>query len=157
MVSYTKWYTKWYTTGSCLFPILFTVYMDGLPRESRFGIEDLFLGVVSYCDDFLLLSYTRNGLQNLLQLCEKYAEKNNISCSTNPDPSKSKSKCIYFICWRAKKPVEVVLNHQKLPGVSQVDHFGHIIHESGSQEVGCRRASGWFGLSSELHAYIFTV
>jgi len=58
MVSYTKWYTKWYTTGSCLFPILFTVYMDGLPRESRFGIEDLFLGVVSYCDDFLLLSPT---------------------------------------------------------------------------------------------------
>jgi len=32
--------------------------MDGLPRESRFGIEDLFLGVVSYCDDFLLLSPT---------------------------------------------------------------------------------------------------
>ena len=31
--------------------------------------------------------------------------------------------------------MEVVLNHQKLPWISQVDHLGHIIHESGSQEV----------------------
>ena len=58
-------YDKWY---SCLSPIQFTVYMDGLLvklRESGFG-------VVAYCDDFLLLSPTRNGLQNLLQLCEKF-------------------------------------------------------------------------------------
>jgi len=114
--------------------------MDGLLvklRESGFGcyIGDLFLGVVAYCDDFLLLSPTRNGLQNLLQLCEKYAEEHNISFSTNPDPSKSKSKCIYFTCGRDRKPVEVVLNHQKLPWVSQVDHLGHIIHESGSQDI----------------------
>ena len=79
MVSYISsflllWYTKWY---SCLSPILFTVYMDRLLvklREGRFGcyIGHLFLGVVTYCDDFLLLSPTRNGLQNLLQLCEKF-------------------------------------------------------------------------------------
>ena len=67
-------YDKWY---SCLSPIQFTVYMDGLLvklRESGFGcyIGDLFLGVVAYCDDFLLLSPSRNGLQNLLQLCEKF-------------------------------------------------------------------------------------
>ena len=31
--------------------------------------------LVAYCDDFLLLSPTGNGLQNLLQLCEKYAEE----------------------------------------------------------------------------------
>ena len=45
--------------GSYLSPILFTVYMDRLLvklRESGFGcyIGDLFLGVVAYCDDFLL-------------------------------------------------------------------------------------------------------
>ena len=107
--------------GSCLSPILFTVYMDGLLvklRESGFGyyIGDLFLGVVACCDDFLLLSPTRNGLQNLLQLCEKYAEEHNISFSTNQDPF----KCIYFTCGDYRKPVEVVLNHQKLPWVSQV-------------------------------------
>ena len=57
--------------GFCLSPILFTMYMDGLLvklRESGLGcyIGDLFLDVVAYCDDFLLLSPTRNGLQNLL-------------------------------------------------------------------------------------------
>ena len=127
--------------GSCLSPILFTVYMDGF-RENGFGCytRDLFLGIVAYCDDFLLLSPTRNGLQNLLQLCEKYAEDHNISFLTNPDPSKSKSKCIYFTRGRDRQPVEVVLNHQKLPWDGQVDHLGHIIHESGSQDIHCRKA-----------------
>ena len=113
-------------------------------RESGFG-------VVANCNDFLLLSPTRNGLQNLLQLCEKYAEEHNISFSTNPDPYKSKSKCIYFICGRDWNPVEVVLNDQKLPWVSQVDHLGHIIHKSGSQDIDCRKARGAYnGSSTEL-------
>ena len=47
--------------------------------------------------------------------------------------------------------MEVVLNHQKLPWVSQVDHLGHIIHESGSQDVDCRKARGsYIGSSTEL-------
>ena len=29
-----------------------------------------------------------------------------------------------------------------LPWVRQVDHLGHIIHESGSQDVDCRKAKG---------------
>ena len=57
--------------GFCLSLILFTMYMDGLLvklRESGLDcyIGDLFLDVVAFCDDFLLLSPTRNGLQNLL-------------------------------------------------------------------------------------------
>ena len=89
---------------------------------------------MAYCENCLLLSPTRNGLQNLLQLCENYAEEHNISFSTNLDPSKFKSNCIYFTCGRDRKPVEVVLIYQKLPWVSLVDHLGHIIYESGSQE-----------------------
>ena len=97
------------------------------------------------------MSPTRNGLRNQLQLCEKYAEENNISFLTNPDSSKSKSKCIYFTCGHYRKPVKVVFNHQKLPWVSQVDYLGHIIHESGSQDVDCRKARGsYIGSSTEL-------
>ena len=86
-----------------------------------------------------------------IENCDKYAEEHNISISSNPDPSKSKSKCIYFTWWRDRKPGEVVLNHQKLPWVSQVDHLGHIIHESGSQDIDCKKARGaYIGSSSEL-------
>ena len=86
-----------------------------------------------------------------IENCEKYAEEHNISISSNPDPSKSKSKCIYFTWWRDRKPGEVVLNHQKLPWVSQVDHLGHIIHESGSQDIDCKKARGaYIGSSTEL-------
>ena len=126
-----------------LSPILFTVYMDGLLiklRESGFGcyIGDLFLGAVAYCDDFLLLSPTRNGLQNLLHICEKYAEEHNISFSTNPDPFKSKSKCIFFSCGRNRTSSEVVLNYEKLPWVSQVDQIADWSYPTSIRFTGCR-------------------
>ena len=62
------------------------------------------------CDDFLLLSPTRNGLQNLLHLCEKYAEEHNISFSTNPDPSKSKSKINFLLVDVQQKVVLIIRN-----------------------------------------------
>ena len=64
------WYTKWYTTGILSIPNpIYSVHgwvACKASRESGFGcyIGDLFLGVVAYCD-ILLLSPTRNGLQNL--------------------------------------------------------------------------------------------
>ena len=58
------------------------------------------------------------------------------------------SKCIYFTCGRDRKPMEVVLNHQKLPWVTQVDHLGHIIHESGSIDIDYRNAKGAYNGSS---------
>ena len=107
--------------GSSLSPILFTVYMDGLLvklRKSGFGcyIGDLFLGVVAYCDDFLLLSPTRNGLQNLLKSLQSSIifPFQQIQIHLNPSPN-------VFILLVDRKPLEVVLNHQKLPWVSQVD------------------------------------
>ena len=57
--------------------------------------------------------------------------------------------CYLWTCKR--KPVEVVLNHQKLPWVSQVDHLGHIIYEPGSHDIDCRKARGaYIGSSTEL-------
>ena len=61
----------------------------------------------------------------------------------NPNPSPN----VFFTCGR---PTESRPNHQKLPWVSQVDHLGHIFHESGSQDVDCREARGaYIGSSLE--------
>ena len=49
-----------------------------------------------------------------------------------------------FYLWTWQKPVEVVLNHQKLPWIGQIDHLGHIIHEPGSQDIDCRKARGFY-------------
>ena len=80
----------------------------------------------------------RRGFSNVLG-CEKYPGEISVFFSTNQDPSKS----IYLCTW----PEEVVLNHQKLPWVRQVDPL--IIHDSGSQDV--RKARGsYIGSSAKL-------
>ena len=57
----------------------------------------LFCGAVGYCDDLLLLAPSRSAMMELmLKACEEYALENNLEFSTDPDPKKSKSMCIYM-------------------------------------------------------------
>ena len=56
-----------------------------------------YVGVVGYADDLLLLAPSRNAAQLMLRICKKFTELNNIQFSTDPDPSRSKSKAIYVV------------------------------------------------------------
>ena len=76
-----------------------SVYVNPLVEELREAgigchIAGLFVGVVIYCDDILLLAPNRDAAQKMLGICESFAARSNIRFSTDPDPSKSKSKAI---------------------------------------------------------------
>ena len=106
--------------GSVLSPALFSVYMDDLIvrlRKSGVGchIGGVFCGVVGYADDLLLMAPSRSAMEKMLTLCEDYAGENNLEFSTDPNPAKSKSKCI-FMCCHLKKAQPAI--HQ-LYGVVQ--------------------------------------
>ena len=75
-------------------------------------------------------------MQLMLITCERFAEKNNLQFSTDPDPAKSKSKCILVTGLRKKleKPVPLVLNGKDLPWVASATHLGHEFHESGTMD-----------------------
>ena len=75
-------------------------------------------------------------MQLMLITCERFAEKNNLQFSTDPDPAKSKSKCILVTGLRKKleKPVPLVLNGKDLPWVASAAHLGHEFHESGTMD-----------------------
>ena len=56
--------------------------------------------------------------------------------STDPNPNKSKSKCI-FVCGSRKglaKPASLTLYGRELPWVATSTHLGHELHETGSTE-----------------------
>lgn len=127
--------------GSVASPVLWCVYLDLLIRELRelglgCHVGGIFMGVVVYADDVLLMAPSRSAMQAMLKKCELYASKNNIMFSTDPDPGKSKTKCI-LVCGADKnlvKPAALTLCGRELPWVSSANHLGHELHESGTME-----------------------
>ena len=57
----------------------------------------MFVGVVGYADDLILLAPTRDAAKQMLKTCEEFTSTSNIKFSTDEDPRKSKSKAIYVV------------------------------------------------------------
>ena len=136
--------------GSVASPPFWSIYIDPLIsrlREEGVGchIGGLFVGVIVYCDDILLLAPSREAAQIMLKTCEDFAGASNIIFSTDPEPSKSKSKCIFVVGPKGtnlEKPAPLVLYGRLLPWVDQAEHLGTIIHQDGtfSKDVRVKRA-----------------
>ena len=136
--------------GSVLSPCIFSVYMDELLQELRqlgvgCHVGGIFMGATIYADDVLLLAPCRTALQLMLKVCEDFAKKNNLLYSTDPNPTKSKSKCLYM-CGKktARYPAELTLNGQSLPWVSSAAHLGHELSQLASMEHDAKVKRGIF-------------
>ena len=127
--------------GSIASPVFWAVYCDNLIQKlRRLGVgahvAGLFMGVAAYADDLVLIAPTRHAMQLMLSLCEGYAEEHNIKFSTDMNPKKSKSKCIYMVgnSRNLVKPVPLRLCDKDLPWVESATHLGHELHERGTME-----------------------
>ena len=125
--------------GAVSSPLLFSIYIDGLIvllRKSGLGcrIDKFFLGVLGYADDLLLLSASRSGLQAMVAICEKFAKLRKLKFSTNPNPVKSKTKCVIFTKVKAAKVnvAPIILNGNPLPWVESVKHLGNTLQSDNS-------------------------
>ena len=89
--------------------------------------DGAYVGATMYADDLVLMAPTRDAMQAMLAVCERYGAENNISYSTDPDPKKSKTKCVYMCGNMTSRdyPVPVQLNGRNLPFVPNSTHLGH--------------------------------
>ena len=81
--------------GGVASPILFLVYMDELYKKlvlAGFGLYmgTVFMGVIGYADDMLLLATNLYSLNKMLKICEQFGREFDVMY--NP----TKSKCIVF-------------------------------------------------------------
>ena len=63
----------------------------------------------------------------MLKICQEYGVKHNLVFSTDPNPAKSKTKCLYF-CGRSHNveyPAPLILDGKPLPWVITATHLGH--------------------------------
>ena len=77
---------QWFDTAA---EVVYTV-------DAKYSIQDIYLGIWVYADVIVLLAPTRNGLQEMTYICEKFAIQCKLKFSTNVNPSKSKTKCMTF-------------------------------------------------------------
>ena len=66
----------------------------------------------------------RESLQEMLDTCQEYALSHNLQFSTNPDPEKSKTKCLKFLK-NEREITKVNLGNDPLPWVSHAKHLGN--------------------------------
>ena len=82
----------------------------------------------------------------MVSVCERYGKDHNLVFSTDPIPSLSKTKCMFF-CGRPGKvryPEPVELDGQKLPWVEHADHLGHTLHQVVTMDMDSNRARAKF-------------
>ena len=135
--------------GSVLSPTLFAVYLDGLLLQLRqlgvgCHVGGWWYGAVCFADDLFLLAPSRTSAAMMLDTCEQYALQHNLQFSTDPNPVKSKSKCIYFTgtARNVTLPAPLQLFGEELPWVDSAEHLGHTLHKNCTmeQDARCKRA-----------------
>ena len=99
-----------------------------LLEKSGYGcrINGIYAGVFGYSDDDFFLSPTTSGLQGMLNIAEKFCNEHGLKFSTDPNPAKSKTKCISWL----KRPRQLPLMKlcgDSLPWVSRFNHLGTVI------------------------------
>ena len=70
-----------------------------LLRQRRSGcwVTDQYHGIFGYSDDKLILAPSLGALEDMLQTCEKHAATHNLKITTDPNPSKCKTKLLAFL------------------------------------------------------------
>ena len=135
--------------GAVSSAILFAVYIDEILRNLRKAkigchINGIFYGALVFADDILLLSASCSGLQAMVDMCHSFAAKKNLKFGTDPNPDKSKTKCIVFSKRKRDqnqlRPIN--LDGVPLPWVSKVKYLGNLLlcDNSMSQDGQLKRA-----------------
>ena len=108
-------------------------------------IAGIWYGASAYADDLCLLASNRDVLQKMVTICEQYGREHNLVFSTDPDPKKSKTKCVLFTGNTCQNnPAPVILDGKNLPYVDRVEHLGRILQSNGSMEVDACQARASF-------------
>ena len=69
-------------------PLFFSIYMDELLlklKNAGFGchIGNYYFGALGYADDIVLICPTKEGLRNMIRICETYAAEHDLIFNGN--------------------------------------------------------------------------
>ena len=117
--------------GAILSAIAYCFYCEdlfALLKQKRAGcwVMDQYHGIFGYSDDNWILAPSIGALQDMLQTCQEYAASHNLKFSTDPDPSKCKTKLMAFLKHPRTLP-SLSLCGIPLPWVDKIKHLGNTV------------------------------
>ena len=130
--------------GGVLSPLLFNIYLDVLLEKLKCtGVGcyagTQYVGVVAYADDVTLLCPSRKGLQQMLNICERFGIEYHITY--NP----TKTECILFSKRQNVCSFNLKLNNVQLSWrFNRVRHLGMFLTYDLSDDYDVRRKRGDF-------------
>ena len=148
MISPTCTISNGVKQGGCMSPTLFSIYLDkllGILRASNVGCRygNHYMGAFCYADDISLLSPTVSGLQDMLKICERYADKYKIHFNA----SKSQLLCFNTSTCTKSKDIKVYMRDGSvIPYLDTCTHLGnilctsdkHVMVDSAVKDLNCR-------------------
>ena len=113
--------------GAILSAIAYCFYCEDLfkilrQRWAGCWVEESYWGLVGYSDDNWALAPTLDSLQSILDTYAEYATSHNLTFSTDPNPSKCKTKYLAFLN-RPRMLPKMTLCGNNLPWVLNIKHL----------------------------------
>ena len=151
--------------GGVLSPILFGLYLDKLIdalRKSGYGcyVGPYFVGCLAYADDVVLMSPTKTGLRQMLQVCSAFAMEYKLKFNG------TKSQYIIFESKMSTNEDIMQVFDIDLKNQESVTHLGHTIYASTGRNdndgiiATFYRQFNWFrskfgNVASKVQAHLF--
>ena len=134
--------------GAILSGILYCFYVNklfALLRKRRTGcwVNSEYHGIFGYSDDNWVLAPSLNGLQEMMNTIEDYCSSHNLKFSTDPVPSKCKTKCIAFLQKERDLP-SIRLCGNNLPWVKEGVHLGNYftnVYDGMTRDISVKRSN----------------
>ena len=111
--------------GGVLSPLFFSIYIDELLcklKKSGYGcnIGSYYFGALGYADDVVLLCPTKEGLRNMIRICENYASEHDLIFNG------TKSKLLIYGNDTNSLP-KLYVNQKEVPVCNTAIHLGNLI------------------------------
>ena len=104
---------------------MYVVGLFSLLEKRRTGcwVEEEYRGIWGYSDDNWAMAPSLSALQDMINTMEEYAMSHNLKFSTDPNPTKCKTKCMAYLRKKRELP-SMILCGNPLPWANNIKHLG---------------------------------
>ena len=149
--------------GDPLSPTLFNLYINDLfvdlkcNNNNPVSINDIdMINALMYADDLILLSTSKEGLQNSLNILDNYSKKWKIEVNMK------KTKCITFSKGNRKEKNQFLINGKLIENCNEYKYLGVVLNKKGMftptlSELSCKANKAIYAMRQKINIRFLSI